>query len=706
MMKKLISTAILCSVIGSVSANPELGYMTFNTDNHNFINATIAIDALPTELADKKLKVTLGSITDFYRHNVKYNKQISSLRFKVTKDSSGKPIISVRSIREITADQLQAVVKLSVGSKKVYGIYDVQLGSDNTERHVALNLLNADYKPAKKRLIVNKSQRISPQKYQHKEVVIERSGNMYRVLSGSSISQIAMELLPQYPAVSTWQKLMEQLVAINPDAFVDGDINRLKSDVLLNLPEKEVGKTSPETISWELVSDEKQKVNKLTSVNKKRLVDQVDQTYREDKDSIELENYTQEIRPLEIVESEDSRLVRRVEQEPEKWYQIEEAATINKRIDAEVGRYQVMKGETISLIAIKLWPDYPKVNDWKILMDQLVMLNPEAFIGGDANRLRAGVELELPDPSQPFIDLNSEPDNWVEDQQPEITYQKQIRETYRVIKGETISLIAIRIWPDYPKINDWKVLMNKLVLMNPDAFIDGDANQLRSGVILTIPTQRDFEIESENQGLPSIQIPDLSFYKISSEKDSVERKYEKTYRVVKDDNLSVIAFKLLPDYQRFGGWYALMKELARLNPSVFVNNDIGMILEGTILKLPVSDAALKTGGNTDMHRLQNRNQVTELKRRRQRRNLVSNSYNQISQPPVVRAMSDRFYKVPDGHTLSMVAIALFPEFPEYGSWPELMQALYEINPNAFTDNDINQLRSNVELKLPDIIRPL
>lgn len=162
----------------------------------------------------------------------------------------------------------------------------------------------------------------------------------------------------------------------------------------------------------------------------------------------------------------------------------------------------------------------------------------------------------------------------------------------------------------------------------------------------------------------------------------------------------------MPDYQRFGGWYALMKELARLNPSVFVNNDIGMILEGTILKLPVSDAALKTGGNTDMHRLQNRNQVTELKRRRQRRNLVSNSYNRISQPPVVRAMSDRFYKVPDGHTLSMVAIALFPEFPEYGSWPGLMQALYEINPNAFTDNDINQLRSNVELKLPDIIRPL
>ncbi|WP_257284656.1 hypothetical protein, partial [Endozoicomonas sp. SESOKO1] len=70
MIKKLISTAIVSSVIGSASANPELGYMTVGTDQYQLFNATIAIDALPSELTNKKLKVKLGSITDFYRHNI------------------------------------------------------------------------------------------------------------------------------------------------------------------------------------------------------------------------------------------------------------------------------------------------------------------------------------------------------------------------------------------------------------------------------------------------------------------------------------------------------------------------------------------------------------------------------------------------------------------------------------------------------------
>nr|MDT0251338.1 hypothetical protein [Endozoicomonas sp.] len=156
MLKKLISTAILSSVIGSVSANPELGYMTLNTDQYHFFNATIAIDALPAELADKKLKVKLGSITDFYRHDIEYNKQVASLRFKVTIDSNGTPLIRVRSIREITVEQLQAVVKLYVGRQKIYGVYDFQLAPNKKERHVTLNLLNSDYKPVEKQLSVAK----------------------------------------------------------------------------------------------------------------------------------------------------------------------------------------------------------------------------------------------------------------------------------------------------------------------------------------------------------------------------------------------------------------------------------------------------------------------------------------------------------------------------------------------------------------------
>ena len=252
MLKKLISTAILSSVIGSVSANPELGYMTLNTDRNHFFNATIAIDALPAELADKKLKVKLGSITDFYRHDIEYDKQVGSLRFKVTKDASGKPVIRVRSIREITAEQLQAVVKLYVGRQKVYGIYDFQVTPNKKEHHVSLNLLNSDHKPEEKQRYTKSaksstalsseaiSSAVKTSREEAKSVEIS-SDFQYRVLAGKTISQIAMELLPDYPETSNWQTLMEQLVSINPDAFVNGDINQLKSDAVLNLPARESG---------------------------------------------------------------------------------------------------------------------------------------------------------------------------------------------------------------------------------------------------------------------------------------------------------------------------------------------------------------------------------------------------------------------------------------------------------------------------------
>uniref|UniRef100_UPI002147823C type IV pilus assembly protein FimV n=1 Tax=Endozoicomonas sp. YOMI1 TaxID=2828739 RepID=UPI002147823C len=253
MIKKLISTAIVSSVIGSASANPELGYMTIGTDQYQLFNATIAIDALPSELTNKKLKVKLGSINDFYRHNIEYDKQVSSLRFKVAKDSNGKPLIRVRSVREITTNKLKAVIKLTVGNQKIYGIYDFKL-TPGKEQQVTLNLLNADHKPAEKSFITPKAQqratltaRTTPVTVQplpseasiiasDVEVLTTSSAGHYRVKAGQSISGIAMELLPRYPEVANWRTLMNRLASLNPEAFINGDINKLRVNAQLQLP--------------------------------------------------------------------------------------------------------------------------------------------------------------------------------------------------------------------------------------------------------------------------------------------------------------------------------------------------------------------------------------------------------------------------------------------------------------------------------------
>lgn len=152
-----------------------------------------------------------------------------------------------------------------------------------------------------------------------------------------------------------------------------------------------------------------------------------------------------------------------------------------------------------------------------------------------------------------------------------------------------------------------------------------------------------------------------------------------------------------------------MEELARLNPSIFANNDIGFILAGTLLKLPLKDSFQHEDNETAMHQLQTWDEIAEQRRKEQSKNAVTTlndaSYKKISQSLAMRATPESIYAVPEGHSISMVAIHLFPDFPEYGSWSELMKVLHELNPDAFIENDINLLRSNAELILPDIIRP-
>lgn len=58
----------------------------------------------------------------------------------------------------------------------------------------------------------------------------------YDVQRGDTLSGIAQRILPSRP---TWRsQLMQRLVAINPDAFVSGDPDRLKANVRLWLPDE------------------------------------------------------------------------------------------------------------------------------------------------------------------------------------------------------------------------------------------------------------------------------------------------------------------------------------------------------------------------------------------------------------------------------------------------------------------------------------
>ena len=885
MIKKLISAAILSSVIGSVSADPELGSMTMAAGESGLFSATIAIDATASEISNQKLTVKLGSITDFYRHGIDYNQQIASLRFKVVKNEQGKPVIRVSSDRKIVGNQLKAVVKMTVGRKKIYGIYDIHLASDKSGHRVTFNLLNAPHNAQSQQLVQSAAKPIpetkkpamntqsapsedtaknaAQVKLRKKLKAVEQASaqsdpsllatDQYRVSSGETISAIAMKLLPRYPGAKSWQAVMKQLVAKNSDVFVNGDINRLPAKAVLALPGQDdfasnaVSLDKPASQISEMAtadttgdqdsmptlepsapvsteSDEQYIVSKgetISSIAKKLAPGYPDaegwQAVLEQLVTLNPEVFingdvnrlpaeatlvlpgqndfvsnvvspdepASQVNKMVTADTTDNQ--NKISAfEPSKPMAFEQAPEQSDRSAAD--QYQVSSGETISSIAIKLASRYPEAEGWQAVMERLVTMNSDVFINGDINRLPAKAMLDLPGQNDFASRASGSQDN-ASMSEPAVQASSEPREQYKVSPGETISSIAIKLSTTSLSGHSWRGIMKLLVTQNPDAFISGNIDQIRPETLLVLPNEADFAqlhkveygesvssiamklqqqdpqpggwreikgqlismnpeafingnprwlredaflllpgaankvVKAEMHELPQAPMqarvtpepapeaaeaapepapeatpkptvmaavePVQMAFKPATEQNMAELepdRGENTYRVTEGESLSVIALKLQPDYPQFDNWYLLMKALARLNPTLLADNDIGSIRGGTILQLPpkIDDQDQELDLNTSSI------QSTG--------NTIATPYDKISKSLVARALS---FTVPQDYTISMVAIKLFPDYPEFDSWPDLMDAIYRMNPDAFINNDINRLRANAELKLPD-----
>jgi Tfp pilus assembly protein FimV len=60
------------------------------------------------------------------------------------------------------------------------------------------------------------------------------SQNYHDVNAGDTLGEIAAELMPKTPNLR--QHLMREIIELNPDAFIDGDPNRLRANTRLWLP--------------------------------------------------------------------------------------------------------------------------------------------------------------------------------------------------------------------------------------------------------------------------------------------------------------------------------------------------------------------------------------------------------------------------------------------------------------------------------------
>ncbi len=346
-----------CLVSGFSEQTVELGALTLGSGKNKPLNACVSIDGLQDSAGE--LQVEMGSTTDFEMHQIQKKSTLNRIELAVERIRDQGAIVRLTSQQPMESDQLDLVIKLLANDHYYYGQFSFPLLNEfqSGARLITGNLSKspavAFKKPEKSKLQAKPRLTIFSEVANLKEVEKDSAVNnsvstvdnvdkkvpdnepkateanfpvvmseIYKVKKGDSLSKIAVSLLPQYADSESLKTLTNKLVELNPKNFINNDMNLLRADLDLVLPEKQ-------QVTTELLAD------------------------------------IPAVKPVQA-------------------------------IDEEYAVYEVRKNDSLSVIAWKLKPQYPEFPTWHKLMTHLVELNPQAFIKGDINQLRADKPLRIP----------------------------------------------------------------------------------------------------------------------------------------------------------------------------------------------------------------------------------------------------------------------------------------------------------------------
>lgn len=268
---------------------------------------------------------------------------------------------------------------------------------------------------------------------------------------------------------------------------------------------------------------------------------------------------------------------------------------------------------------------------------------------------------------------------------------------YRVKAGDSLSKIAKK--KNYAA--SWKTVSRLIFQKNPNAFIGGNKNKLKKGVVLTLPTESEvsgFEIARQNRKTVSEKLANNAVEAIdtSVSKES-ERNNSGTYEVKKGDSLSKITKKFLNKDLSFT---KLMNAIYSENPNAFIKNNKNKIKAGVKINIPSVESSIQIAEETDIQEKQYQNSVTK--------NIIKKEVNtpiaQVSKTPVESHKTEKElkanqYKIKKGDRLANLAIDLgYSSIP----FPKMMKAIYTYNPNAFLGGNIAKLKEGAVITIPSL----
>lgn len=174
------------------------------------------------------IKANIASVEDYQRMGLDRLNAVGTLNFVVEKDARGEPILRVFSSERISEPFMQVLVDLAWAEGQVYHSYTVLLDPPNYQL------------VSNKKLSGHIGSNHSRKQMSYRQNMHESSsaGQYHHVLygpttQGETVWQIAQRF-------KTDQNLLQQMilaiVGANPDAFNEGNLNGLKSEIRLQIP--------------------------------------------------------------------------------------------------------------------------------------------------------------------------------------------------------------------------------------------------------------------------------------------------------------------------------------------------------------------------------------------------------------------------------------------------------------------------------------
>lgn len=212
-----------------------LGEMLTRSSINQPLDADIELLAVPNEQL-KAIKVRLADAADFQRAGVTRTALLERLQFRVTRTNVGKPVIRVSSDAPIVEPFLNFLLELEWPNGRLLHEYTALLDPPTTTQRKPPKIT-----PPVGQIDLASTQASPP--LASAQGTVPRTDEYGPVKAKETLWSIAGRVRPDSATV---QQMMLALQRANPQAFIDGNINRLRKGQILRIPVlDEVLKMSP-----------------------------------------------------------------------------------------------------------------------------------------------------------------------------------------------------------------------------------------------------------------------------------------------------------------------------------------------------------------------------------------------------------------------------------------------------------------------------